>query len=154
MAHLFIAVHVHISEDVADVGPRSLLAALAQGLRPPLHRPAGARRRRLVEWPDTLPLARSGQGAPFLPAVFGFRFSELSSARTAVLISVCRNGGSVVPMSVSSPMGDNYVRASGTTGRGIRPALNPLLNAHLGGDATRGRAPLAPPWADEDDSRR
>ena len=54
---------------------------------------------------------------------------------------------------VSVP-GDGRASCERTLGRGIRPALNSLLNARSGGDATRGRAPLAPPWAEEDDSRR
>ena len=62
----FVAVNLHISD--TDVGPRSLPAALTLRPHPPLRRRAGTRCRRLVEWPDAVPLA-VGQGAQFLARV-------------------------------------------------------------------------------------
>ena len=41
-----------------------------------------------------------------------------------------------------SVLGDGRGSCGRTLGRGIRPALDPLLNACLGEDATRGRAPF------------
>jgi len=50
----------------------------------------------------------------------------------------CRYCGACVPAAGRGSCGR-------TLGRGIRPALNPLLNARLGETPTRGRAPFAPP---------
>jgi hypothetical protein len=59
----------------------------------------------------------------------------------------CRYCGACVPA-------DGWGSCGRALGRGIRPALNPLLNARLSETATRGRAPFAPPRADEDPSWR
>jgi hypothetical protein len=70
--------------------------------------------------------------------------SPLHAFSTTLFVNQCR-----VP-------GDGRGSCGRTLGRGIRPALDPLLNACLGEDATRGRAPFVfgPPRADEDNSRR